>query len=129
MPALESLEPAIMHFNILASFLLSTALTSLVTSAPVDVDAGVSVPDIARRDNGAWEIKAKDATWEAYAKFCGGRNSKRGLEKRAPQAPISPGSVVDQGKKDKMIGIPLGLWTWNLKTCIGVVVVGKTKKG
>ena len=123
-----------MHFNqAFASLLLSSALTSLVASAPVDVGAEVSTPEVSahvRRDNDAFGINAKDATWDKYGKFCsGGSTSKRDLEKRAPNAPISPAVEVTQGQKNQYIGIPLGLWTWRLVTCIGVVVIGKTKDG
>lgn len=128
-----------MHFsNTLITFLLSTALTNFVTSSPIDSKAVVSRDEgletsspveskLNRRfQNLDDDVDASDDTWKILESICGGSATKRSLEARAP--PGGPWEEVAMGDS-KSYNLPIGLWTQNLKSCIGMGITATEKKG
>ena len=114
-----------MYFNKgLLAVLASTTLTTLVTSTPIDSNAVAARNDdaaklVARFPNFDQQVKGSDAAWAALTAYCSSTSSKRDLEARAPAPPGGPWNEVAMGDSQSMAGIPIGLWTQNLKSCIG----------
>ena len=106
----------------LLTLLASTTHLTLVTSTPID-----SKTVAARNEEGAKlvarfpdfdkQVKGSDAAWQALTTYCGSGSSKRDLEIRA-SAPPGPFLEVKMGDSQQMT-FPIGLWTQNLKSCIG----------
>ncbi|MDI1491556.1 MAG: hypothetical protein OHK93_002765 [Ramalina farinacea] len=108
----------------LLTLLASTTLTTLVTSTPIDskaiaardAEAAKLAPRFQNFDD---QVKGSADAWAALTQYCGGGSSKRDLEARAPQPPGGPWNEVKMGDSQAFAGIPIGLWTQNLKSCIG----------
>ena len=104
-----------MHFTKgLLTLLASTTLTTLVTSTPID-----AAKLEARFQNFDDQVKGSSDAWAALTQYCGGGSSKRDLEARAPAPPGGPWNEVQMGDSQSMAGIPIGLWTQGLLSCIG----------
>ena len=108
----------------LLTLLASTTLTTLVTSTPIDsktvaardAEAAKLAPRFQNFDD---QVKGSADAWAALTSYCGGGSSKRDLEARAPAPPGGPWNEVKMGDSQSFAGIPIGLWTQNLKSCIG----------
>jgi len=106
----------------LTTLLLGATFTSLVAASPVN-------KTLVRRDqNLDDDIEADDETWARYTAWCGSTVSKRGLETRANK-PSWIHNEVAMGNAAEMSGIPIGLWTQGLVTCLGVGAIGTKKEG
>ncbi|ORY13602.1 hypothetical protein BCR34DRAFT_599775 [Clohesyomyces aquaticus] len=110
---------------ITTALLGAAALTTSVVANPIE-NAQLTL-----RDTIDEKIGGSASAWDGYAAFCGGQNTKRGLNglyKRKPDPPI-PGAALEitVGGQDGIAEIPIGYWTWDLVTCIGVVVTGNKK--
>lgn len=108
----------------LIAILASTSLTSLVTSTPIDTNTVAARNEeaaklVARFPNFDQEIHGSAAAWAALTAYCGGSSSKRSLEARAPAPPGGPWIEVAMGDSQSMVGVPIGLWTQSLLSCIG----------
>jgi hypothetical protein len=101
----------------LSTLLLGASLTTSVVAAPTSIDSHLE----RRFQNLDDDMKADKATWEAFAKHCGGGSSKRGLDKRASMD-------VKMGESN-MMDFPIGLSTGGLLSCIGVVITGQKENG
>jgi hypothetical protein len=110
------------------ALLSATALANPILANPIDTNT------LAARDKTLDEKIGGDAdAWNGYAAYCGGQSAKMARDpsqfmKRKPNAPIPMSNEITVGQQNSMGGgIPIGFWTWDLVTCLGVVVVGHEK--
>lgn len=101
----------------LSKLLLGASLTTSVLAAPKPIETYLE----RRLQSLDDDVKAEDATWEAFAAACGGGSSRRDLRKRS--------NNVMMGESDKMELYPIGLKTTGLLSCVGMVITGNKKDG
>ncbi|KAF2268083.1 hypothetical protein CC78DRAFT_530466 [Lojkania enalia] len=102
----------------LSSLLLGAALTTSVLAAPKPADQNSG---LTRREDLEDDIEADEDTWEKYTKACNGEIVKRAdLFARLDGLPVAMGD-------SQLMDLPIGLYTENLKPCIGLVVTGNKK--
>lgn len=113
----------------LITLLASTALTTFVTSSPIDSKTVATRNEegaklVARFPNFDQQVHGSAAAWAALTSYCGQGSSKRDLESRSPAPAGGPWQEVSMGDSQSYAGIPLGLWTQGLLSCIGIGVTG-----
>lgn len=139
---LSNLNSSTMHFSkTFATLLLSTALSTLVASSPIasttlversadptpEDDVNITDSKLVRRfQNLDDDVDADPEVWDKLEAFCGGK-SKRSLVARAPAG--GPWNEVPMGDSQKMDGIPIGLWTQKLRSCMGMGVTATNGQG
>ena len=106
----------------LLTLLASTTLLTLVTSTPIDSKTVAARKEegtklVARFPDFDKQVHGSDAAWQALTTYCRSGSSKQDLEVRA-SAPPRPFTEVQMGDSQQMT-FPTGLWTQNLKSCIG----------